>query len=388
MANTALLFDIPDKASDPIWLEENAQEVYEILLGYSRHSLNIDAAMDAIIYLMPHLLNREDVKRWSNLLEAIYHRTRFAEFNGFDGVNTRDVSPLFIMQKRDKVAQLPTKTKRRKRVILHPTQGFEIWLIMFLGRYLKQIEMMPEHLIADATHYARTIGDAYCNNKLHQALAFIYKARREADLALKHGFIAYEYWNTLGDPLEKGLSAYAISTSYQLQEQFTAAQTWITRAANDFAQTEYLWQHGYIALATASLKIWMAEFDVALQWASIALEEFERVDSPVHVATSYHYMGIAHTYLKNYGTSAEYLEQALDMYEALDQMGEYWHTQHSLAFLEAKRGDKDDALQRLDRIQEALKGFPQTPWRDHQETTSMTLREKLLNNEELPDSPL
>lgn len=364
MPDITILQDIVAKASDPIWLDQHANDIQDIIQHQSRSTPGLEVAVDAIIALMPHVIEREDYKQWAALLQTVYNRSEYAEYNGFDGEHTRDISPVFIMQKRKPMAQLPTRTTRRKRVFVHPTQMFEMYLILLLGRYMNGNDLIPEATIEDVMRLGRAVSDAYCHNKMHQVFAFMYNSRNNPEMAKLHGHIALAYWETVNNPLEVGVTAYALSDAYQIVGEFEAAQTWITIAADNLAQTDYLWQHGFISLGTSTLALRTKHYDTALQWADLALEEFERIGADLQATQAIRYQGIANTYLRNYGTARTLIETALDRFEQLDERQHYLATMHSRALVEYERGDPDVALATLKALIKDLNVMPEGTWRE------------------------
>ena len=72
---TSLVPDIKKHINDPSWLDENVQGYYDILRDHLRDQDNLDEVIEAILYLLPELPGRDDLRRWGRLLEQIYNRS-------------------------------------------------------------------------------------------------------------------------------------------------------------------------------------------------------------------------------------------------------------------------------------------------------------------------
>lgn len=386
-AQASILEQIPNNYTDPDWLEENAQEVYEVLRDQSRDANQLDDIVYYMLLLVPQMLNREDLKRWGRLLEQVYLRTPMGEANGLDGSTTAEYAQDFVMQKRPKVPQLPTKTQRRKRVILHPKQMFEIYLILLMATYYKRVRDMPEGLIESTLRFARTVNDPYCNNKLHQALAFIYNQLFEGELAVVHAQTAYAYWKEHENTLEAGLSAYALGIAYQITKDLQSAQQWLNTAADLLAQTSFRRQHLFVAESLTRLKLLQNDLEQAYDWANVALEEAHALDLPNHIASIKHYRAIASMYVGNLDDATADLEDAMRLLADQGNSAEYMHCEQSLAFVEYRRGERDAALERLNTLRASLEPMPQSGWKDDLLQRVNRLTEAIRNNENIVERP-
>ncbi|TVR23765.1 MAG: hypothetical protein EA396_02780 [Anaerolineaceae bacterium] len=276
--NAKLLLSVPDRVSEPGWLRENIQELYDTCRGYLRQGENLNDVVMAVLYIVPTTLDSEEVKRWGKLLEQVYLRTPYAMYNGLDAINTLDVSDIYVFQKRPKIPQLPTKTKRNKRVIVHPTQMLEMYLIMMLG-YVSPEEIKSQQ-IADMLYFARMVGDSYLSNKTHTTVGYLYLRRGNPELALSHAEITTRYWKTRRLMLEDGLNAYVIGEAYRQMDDLNNASFWLNQAADYLSRTTYKNVHFTVELIAAALRLQIAregvELDSAQEEIDMTLTFFSR----------------------------------------------------------------------------------------------------------------
>lgn len=279
--NAKLLLSVSDRVSEPGWLRENIQELYDTCRGYLRQGENLHDVVMAVLHIVPTTLDSEEVKRWGKLLEQVYLRTPFAMYNGLDAVNTSDVSDIYVFQKRPKIPQLPTKTKRNKRVIVHPTQMLEMYLIMLLG-YVRP-EDIKRQQINDMLYFARMVGDSYLSNKTHTTIGYIYTQRGEPELAMNHAEVTVYYWKTRRLMLEDGLNAYVIGEAYRQMGDLSNASFWLNQAADHLSRTTYKSVHFTVELIAAALRLQVAregaELDSAQEEVNTTLTFFSRYGS-------------------------------------------------------------------------------------------------------------
>ncbi|MFW5691310.1 MAG: hypothetical protein ACOCXZ_02305 [Chloroflexota bacterium] len=357
--------DIASHIAEADWLAEYENSLLSWLSMETRTSgERLDYAIRALLHIIPHIMTSEQIKKWGRLLENAFERTRYAEINGLDGDETSDVAGDVIMFKRSKVPQLPTKTKRRKRIIVHPSQMFEMYLILFMAYNYQRAKEITERDIFGLVIMGRAVRDAYCTGKLHQALAYLYNMRREGELALMHAHTAWNYWNRLSSQLECAQTAYALGTGYISLGDMASARRWLKTAASIYAETDHQRQYGKTALSTASIMIHTNQYRQAIQWSEIAAREYDALGSPLQLATALHYAALAHAYTDQVETAHGLAMRAWDILDELDQRTEVLHLNHTLAYIEANMGGVPQAIGRLEDTIAAALEFPESGWRD------------------------
>lgn len=234
MMNEKLVSDIWLYASDPGWVEENSQEIYEIMKKHL--SEHYDLLIDPLLAFLPYVLQREDVKRWGHLLEEAYSLDCVDETDGLDGDKTYPEAGIYIYKKQAPPKQLPTKTIRRKRLLKHPTQTMASYTILFMKRFYHHAHDVTPVMIENFLRVGRIINSPSQMNKIYQALAYLYNKRNEPSHAIELGEISYHYWQD--DPLQAGLSAYAVADGYCHLGDYAQAKEWIQIATSAFEQAD------------------------------------------------------------------------------------------------------------------------------------------------------
>lgn len=232
--NEKLVSDIWLYAGDPLWVEENSQEIYEIMKKHL--SEQYELLIDPLLAFLPYVLQREDVKRWGDLLEEAYSLDYVKETDGLDGDKTYLDTGIYIYKKQAPPKQLPTKTVRRKRLLKHPTQTMASYTILFMKRFYHRAADLSTNMIRNLIHVGHIINSPHQMNKAYQALAYIYNKRGEGHHAIELGEISYHYWQD--DALQAGLSAYAIAEGYCNLMDFAQAREWADIAIDAFEQAE------------------------------------------------------------------------------------------------------------------------------------------------------
>jgi tetratricopeptide (TPR) repeat protein len=362
-AKQELLEAIPRKASDRDWVEENVEDLYNGIRSQLRSTAAVEEVVANMIYLIPQLRDNENIKVWGRLLEETYNKTPFVNYNGLDGVNTYDLIGSFVFTKRPKIQQLPTKTQRRKRIILHPTQMLEIYLILFMAYNYPKAQEVKARQFEEIMRLSRAVNDAYCTNKMHLVFAFMYLARLEFELAIDQAHIAYNYWKDNKNDGDAGLAAYALGLGYQHVDDLALAQQWLERASSHMARTSYRRQYGGIAMATSSLKIMKGEYEAAKQWGFIALDEYEREEVPARIATSHHMLAIAKCFTNEADEALEHLDTAQDMFAEQQSQYDWLHAEYTRAYAEARNDDTEAATRRLDQLEAEVVQLPDSQWK-------------------------
>lgn len=233
--DTYVLDQLSDNVYNKEWLESHNQELYDICRSLLRQNNQLGRVIDVLLKIIPHTLHFEDVKRWGKLLEQTYFHVVYAQANGIDGFHNTD--DIYVFLKRAKVPQLPTKTKRNKRIIVHPTEMVEIYWVLFLG-YADFNEVSSRQLLS-ILNFVNKVGDAYLNQKTHSTLAFVYLKRQEWEKAVIHAEISSVYWRSNRLMLDDGLNSYILSLAFYHQGNHQGALNQIDYASSVLINTSY-----------------------------------------------------------------------------------------------------------------------------------------------------
>ncbi len=359
---TELASIIRDNGKSEKWLEENAQDLYDTLRFDVKHESRLQQVIEAMLALIPNMTRREDLRRWGKLLEQVFEKTDLALNNGIN-----EAGNPFIMIKRAKKPQLPTITNRNKRLLVHPTQMFEMYLILFM-KY-SSITDVDQQGIRDLLKFANEIGDVYCSNKALQAVAYIYNNQRKFELAIPHANASYAYFARENNHLEAGISSYALGVSYhqlgaltQHQEEipyeevgdYATAEYWYTRSADHYAKTSYRQQYAMVSLATTSLKYSADKWDEVLSWAEITHREAQQANMPEYIALSLCYKGLAKGQQKQYEAALRDLDEALTVFKSSENRNGILDVTYHVAYVHAVNGKFRLARQQITALQKLL----------------------------------
>jgi tetratricopeptide (TPR) repeat protein len=271
--DTSVLDQLSENVYQKDWLESNNQELYDICRALLRQN-QLDRVIDALLKIIPQTLYFEDVKRWGKLLEMVFFHTPYAQSNGVEGLY--NTSEIYVFLKRAKVPQLPTKTKRNKRIIIHPTEMAEIYWILFL-EYADFSEISSKQLLS-MLNFTNKVGDSYLSHKTHSTFAFIYLKRQEWDQAIIHAEIASLYWRTNRLMLEDGLNSYLLGMALYHKGSHSAALQHIENASSALLNTSYKMGYFVAELIAIAFKIAVdgISYDTISERFNIALTMLNR----------------------------------------------------------------------------------------------------------------
>lgn len=354
---------IRENGKSETWLEENAQDIYDTLRFDVKDEEHLVEVIDAMLALLPNMTRREDLRRWGKLLEQAYERTNLALNNG---LHEDDKS--FIMIKRAKKPQLPTITVRNKRLLVHPAQMFEMYLIMYM-KYMT-LETIPREYILEILKFANDVGDVYCLNKAHQAVAYIYNKQHKYELAIPHANTSYAYFANENNHVEAGSSAFILGTSYhQLAAEeenetdapyaeigdYATAEYWYRRSADHYAKTNFRHQYARVSFVTTALKFSARKLDEVLDWADVTLREAQQANSNLYIGFSYMYKGLAKGELKRYEEALADLEEAQAIFKSDEKnINHMLDVAYHIAYVHKQNGKFRLARQQIVTLQKLL----------------------------------
>jgi tetratricopeptide (TPR) repeat protein len=248
--------------------------------------------------------------------------------------------------------------------------------------YQQSVELTPER-IQMTLNFARSVNDPYLYSKTYQTLAFIYMQQYDYERALDYANASLDYFQRHKDSLEQGLTAYAMASAYRGLGKYEQALNSLDKAGNLFAKHEYPRQYGVIALETACCYEWMEDFPQAIQWAQIALNELEAQEMTYHSGITHRTLAICYAYTDQLKQAMAHAEKSQVIWDSLNNDHRKLETEHVVAFIEAKMGRNDSALQRLNSNLQKLESFSDGNWKDHYEKKFSRLIQAIERNEDL-----
>ncbi|MFW5691309.1 MAG: hypothetical protein ACOCXZ_02300 [Chloroflexota bacterium] len=340
------------KIDDLSWLDRHAEPLYDRLRSMQQDPEQRPALVDALLLILPKVVLREDFRKWSMLVHSVYETSSFANSNGFDGVGTKHLSPIFIYQKRPPVEQPPIKTRRNKRYIPHPTRTAEMYQLLFTAHFLQPtVELSPARVEA-MMRLMRSVSDPYLTGKMHLLLAFIYNMRGESELAWAHAHTAYGYWSqqpgaTTDTLTDSGLAAYALAVAHAGSGIVPDALSWYGDALRCLAQTPHQPQSYLIALEAAYCALNGDKPEAAAPFIEVALD---LADSPAQQAAAHNIRALALAASGRAALAHQPAEEALALWTELNNAAQILYVGCTGAYIEARLGGLVQAVQRLDDV--------------------------------------
>jgi len=226
MIDRQLFNDIVQNYRNNHWILSQEQVIFGAIENDLKSQDTIDTAIQCLVLVFPRMfeLLSKDVKLWGKLVREAFNKTVSPEedfiFPNPDGI--------FVVQLREAPSQLPTKTKRKKRELVHPQAFFEMYLVLLMTKFHEGKINITSDIMMDMILLARSVNDPYLANKTYQTLAYIYNSQSNFAQARNFSEKAWDYWMSIPSPLESLLTAYALSVAYSGLGDDILATQWAT----------------------------------------------------------------------------------------------------------------------------------------------------------------
>lgn len=358
---TQLIEQIQTHYDDVAWVNQNAEDIYWAMREMLKNRKLVATVVTNMLLIYPALLNRSDLRRWAKLVNRAHRKIARQELR-------RKPTPEYTLQQAyalTPVAVDRAKPRKPRSERLNQREMFEIFLSLMMSQIYTQPQDLAHSTLRSALAFARRLNDQYYYNKLYQTLAYIHLANSQFDQALDQARLAYQYWRGHDDTIEEALTAFAVAMAYRGKKDWKQNLHWLNIAANLFSEIDHPRSHGIIALETACSDIYLQNFEAACQWAEIALREFHKEDMDYHHGLAYHVLGLAQAYNDQFDDSIDNLWRSINYWESVGNLLHQVHTEHSLAFCEARMGKKERALMRLSRNRDLCKRIPGSDAKTH-----------------------
>lgn len=236
MYNTRLFDDIIQNYRDNQWIIDNEQAIFEAIEDALKSAETIDVAIQSLVIVFPRVfeLFSKDVKLWGKLIRQAFNKVISPEedFIFPQGDAIRVNGGVYVVQIREAPLQLPTKTKRKKRELVHPQAFYEMYLTLLMMKFYEGKIDITSDMMMDMLTLARLVNDPYLANKTYQTIAYICNERGEYEQACAFAEKAWDYWAVVPSPLEAFLTAYALYVAYHNLGDYEIATYWRNVARN------------------------------------------------------------------------------------------------------------------------------------------------------------
>lgn len=229
MLDTHLFEDIIQNYRDNHWILEHEQAIFDAIADDLKSPDTFDAAIQGLVIVFPRMfeLLSKDVKLWGKLIREAFNKVVSPEDDFiFPYADENGIHSMYVVQIREAPSQLPTKTKRKKRELVHPQAFFEMYLTLLMMKFYEGKINITSDTMMDMLILARSVNDPYLANKTYQTIAYIHNERSEFEQARMFAEKAWDYWSTVSSPLEAFLTAYALYVAYSGLGDSQLAEQW------------------------------------------------------------------------------------------------------------------------------------------------------------------
>lgn len=354
------LHEVEVHQDDTSWLSQREDKLYAVVAGSIYRQSEFHDAVDLLLRVFAYYgLVLYHGQRWSHLLlQALTqaHDLRNSEMQ---------IRILTYMGESYLTGDKQAAARAVFEIALERAQegnSKEMMLATMIGLIrMQSISMGDEYdpnLLTQALKLSQEIDDLSLKGALHQSLTLAYTYRYEYEAAIEHGQIAYVYWHFLGNEMEMAKTLYLLSAAYRFMWRLQRAEDLLQIASEQFGNTDYNRQYSMLAYEAGAVYLQRKEFEVAAQWLILAQKEAITIDYSQVIAASTHALGLAQTGLGQYTVAAKNLNQAIVVWEKLDNFYELANAHQALGNLENKRKQPERALESL---QKALELCMKTP---------------------------
>ena len=225
------------------WILSQEQLLFSAIENDLKSQERIDVAIQCLVLIFPRMfeLLSKDVKLWGKLIREAFNKTVSPEDDFIlPNANDMTVNGIYVVQLREAPSQLPTKTRRKKRELVHPQAFFEMYLTLLMTKFYEGKINITSDIMMDMMILSRSVNDPYLANKTFQTIAYIYNSRSEFLQARNFAEKAWDYWSVLPSPLESFLTSYALYVAYSgLNDEALASQWGNTTSHIDDAENAY-----------------------------------------------------------------------------------------------------------------------------------------------------
>jgi tetratricopeptide (TPR) repeat protein len=371
-----------EEAQDQDWLEAHDDDLYDTIESSLKRLDGILSGVDCLLIVFPFLMENKDLRRWGKQISFALKQVQGYYKADYEGLPEGQIGDMYILRPHGSPESL-TKSKRRRRQRVHPTEMLEAYLTLLMTQFYQQsVELTPER-IQMTLNLARSVNDPYLYSKTYQTMAFIYIQQYDYERALDYANASLDYFHRHKDSLEQALTAYAMASAYRGLGKYEQALNSLDKAGNLFAKHEYPRQHGVIALETACCYEWMEDFPQAIQWAQIALTELEAQEMTYHTGMAYQCLSVCYAYTDQLDAAMANVEKSKAIWISLNNDHRRLEVEHLTAFIEAKMGRDKNALDRLKGALHDLEGFTESNWKDHHKKKASRLIQAIERKEDL-----
>lgn len=350
-----LLEDLYDKSENHEWLSENFESIFEEIATKLVNNATAQDSIKALNLVFPYAISRHDYERWQPLLmNALIHgqelrnndiQIRIWEHIGQNylkgGSYHRAYEAFLKAYERADEGKGNTERKLLARIGLLCTQA------------MRNNQSLRERIVHEILVLSHHVYDLNMLALVHRVLAVHHLYSLEIPQALEHGQYALAMFFRAGHDIDITQTAFILSEIYRLQKNIPMAKQLLHLGHVYLKGREHAHQMAHYAYQRGTLAHVERDHGNASYWLDIALSQFlEFGNYPAHKGAAHHTLGLTQVYLAEFDKARENLEEALHIWQELDNRYEYINALFAKGFLAQKEGKYRDAHHWYD---EALK---------------------------------
>ncbi len=188
----------------------------------------------------------------------------------------------------------------------------------------------------------------------NQAMAAADNATGDYQVAAQEGLIAYQFWKARDNLLEMGRTAIALHTSHSYLSAAGAGDWWLEQARLIHQQIDNDRLGAAVEYALACDALRALNYHESAVYMERAAKLYLALGDVLGQAQAYHSAAMALVYADELDRAEQLLFEARQLFDQLGNRVQAGHVNHTWSFLDAKRGDKQRAVARLDAALQVL----------------------------------
>lgn len=347
------LSDLLGRVKDSKWLTEQTENLYTEIDEGLRRERDFTGFIEGLIALEEHIKARCVIADWIPLVIRALSRTSVKQTTKRYLTLTSILGSLYM-----RVGLITDAHNTYETLVVladeyhYPVQYVEGYIgLLHLCAYRSTQHVDQEvvsYLLALAT---TTIGNGVLNSRLLQAVAYYNMHSDQPELPVRCAEMAFYQLQSTDKNVLIGSAAYALSCAYRQRNDVENTRNTLEIAISYYAKTDYKRQYAAIAHQIALMEFDSENFVTAEQWFRIALAEYYLIQDEANITSCLHGLGMTLSYIDGKLSEARHLlNEVLIAWKQYNNMRFVANVQHTLAFVEARLGEKEAALDRLNDV--------------------------------------
>jgi len=346
------------------WVSKKVDDLYLAITFAVNRPPEHRLAIEALNLLYQYILIYGDWERWVRLWYDCLRNAQGLRDSTAQTYIWREMGGLYASSgnhKRGRAAFMNFLDRAKE------DGNMELVLTGYIGlislQTISQDASFNEAMVQNVLDLAKRIDKPRLWAELHKALAMAYNARHQTVQSFAHGQMAYCYWHKMDETVEMARATFTLAQTCRVAERFQLARSYLNLSRSLYARTPSGARHAALDYEEGQLHLDQADYLAAAQWFEYVVREFSTLNQQYYHAAALHSLAVTYAYLGRYDDSQVHFEEALKVWQALENPYEQANLYFGWAEMEKRR---DNPVRCLECLYEGLRiceELPDTPAR-------------------------